>query len=143
MPQQRAFFLKLMEMGVDIPVIIRRSYPSLPATTPGRTGAVDNESPQEAPGGNRLSVFQLYAATDTGALLVDGLGDGIWLDAPEITPENISSTAFGILQATRSRISRTEYRSEEHTSELQSLMRSSYAVFCLKKKTKIQYTNST
>src|SRR3546814_1581752 len=31
-------------------------------------------------------------------------------------------------------------RSEEHTSELQSLMRSSYAVFCLKKK-KIQYTN--
>src|SRR3546814_2292005 len=29
-------------------------------------------------------------------------------------------------------------RSEEHTSELQSLMRISYAVFCLKKKTKIQ-----
>src|SRR3546814_4960320 len=27
------------------------------------------------------------------------------------------------------------YRSEEHTSELQSLMRRSYAVFCLKKKT--------
>src|SRR3546814_8249556 len=31
-------------------------------------------------------------------------------------------------------------RSEEHTSELQSLMRSSYAVFCLKKKTKITIT---
>src|SRR3546814_4288775 len=29
-------------------------------------------------------------------------------------------------------------RSEEHTSELQSLMRSSYAVFCLKKKKKIK-----
>src|SRR3546814_3139816 len=29
------------------------------------------------------------------------------------------------------------YRSEEHTSELQSLMRISYAVFCLKKKKKI------
>src|SRR3546814_14320803 len=29
-----------------------------------------------------------------------------------------------------------EHRSEEHTSELQSLMRISYAVFCLKKKTK-------
>src|SRR3546814_6392193 len=29
-------------------------------------------------------------------------------------------------------------RSEEHTSELQSLMRSSYAVFCLKNKTQIQ-----
>src|SRR3546814_5673894 len=31
-------------------------------------------------------------------------------------------------------------RSEEHTSELQSLMRSSYAVFCLKKKTNKQHT---
>src|SRR3546814_5280771 len=30
-------------------------------------------------------------------------------------------------------------RSEEHTSELQSLMRISYAVFCLKKKKKILY----
>src|SRR3546814_4615914 len=29
-----------------------------------------------------------------------------------------------------------DYRSEEHTSELQSLMRISYAVFCLKKKKK-------
>src|SRR3546814_4564265 len=34
-------------------------------------------------------------------------------------------------------------RSEEHTSELQSLMRISYAVFCLKKKNYIQYTFST
>src|SRR3546814_6084986 len=31
-------------------------------------------------------------------------------------------------------------RSEENTSELQSLMRISYAVFCLKKKTKTKYT---
>src|SRR3546814_2443593 len=35
---------------------------------------------------------------------------------------------------------RTEPRSEEHTSELQSLMRISYAVFCLKKKKQIQNT---
>src|SRR3546814_9558762 len=34
------------------------------------------------------------------------------------------------------------WRSEEHTSELQSLMRISYAVFCLKKKKKQQYTKS-
>src|SRR3546814_7347461 len=33
-------------------------------------------------------------------------------------------------------------RSEEHTSELQSLMRSSYAVFCLKKKTHTTNTKS-
>src|SRR3546814_1220253 len=32
-----------------------------------------------------------------------------------------------------------EERSEEHTSELQSLMRISYAVFCLKKKTEEHY----
>src|SRR3546814_1149499 len=32
-----------------------------------------------------------------------------------------------------------ETRSEEHTSELQSLMRISYAVFCLKKKNKLTY----
>src|SRR3546814_3870811 len=35
------------------------------------------------------------------------------------------------------------HRSEEHTSELQSLMRISYAVFCLKKKKKLPYKNST
>src|SRR3546814_7962303 len=36
---------------------------------------------------------------------------------------------------------RSRYRSEEHTSELQSLMRISYAVFCLKKKTKKRTNN--
>src|SRR3546814_1597471 len=35
------------------------------------------------------------------------------------------------------------WRSEEHTSELQSLMRISYAVFCLKKKTHPTTTNHT
>src|SRR3546814_7099272 len=34
-------------------------------------------------------------------------------------------------------------RSEEHTSELQSLMRISYAVFCLKKKQKQQHKQNT
>src|SRR3546814_9910574 len=36
-----------------------------------------------------------------------------------------------------------EARSEEHTSELQSLMRISYAVFCLKKKNKQKTNNKT
>src|SRR3546814_2740626 len=35
------------------------------------------------------------------------------------------------------------YRSEEHTSELESLMRISYAVFCLKKKKDTEYNNNT
>src|SRR3546814_6101928 len=39
--------------------------------------------------------------------------------------------------------SQTKPRSEEHTSELQSLMRISYAVFCLKKKKKQQITTNT
>src|SRR3546814_8209310 len=38
---------------------------------------------------------------------------------------------------------RCRFRSEEHTSELQSLMRIAYAVFCLKKKTNNHYTSST
>src|SRR3546814_1015297 len=42
----------------------------------------------------------------------------------------------GIADAARDRAERSPARSEEHTSELQSLMRISYAVFCLKKKTK-------
>src|SRR3546814_5725727 len=41
----------------------------------------------------------------------------------------------------RCRWDRFPIRSEEHTSELQSLMRISYAVFCLKKKTKLKKTN--
>src|SRR3546814_1091957 len=40
-------------------------------------------------------------------------------------------------------ISRFQRRSEEHTSELQSLMRTSYAVFCLKNKTNTNTTNPT
>src|SRR3546814_1617843 len=39
--------------------------------------------------------------------------------------------------------SRACMRSEEHTSELQSLMRISYAVFCLKKKTTLHIPNTT
>src|SRR3546814_4052861 len=38
------------------------------------------------------------------------------------------------VEVTRSKVRRVRMRSEEHTSELQSLMRLSYAVFCLKKK---------
>src|SRR3546814_10035994 len=37
----------------------------------------------------------------------------------------------------------SKQRSEEHTSELQSLMRISYAVFCLKKKTNSKYINTS
>src|SRR3546814_9277811 len=36
-------------------------------------------------------------------------------------------------------VARGQFRSEEHTSELQSLMRISYAVFCLKKKITLKH----
>src|SRR3546814_1463609 len=53
------------------------------------------------------------------------------------------STACSI-ERKRARVaSAASRRSEEHTSELQSLMRISYAVFCLKKKKKITYRKST
>src|SRR3546814_5970448 len=46
-------------------------------------------------------------------------------------------------QRLRQRCSMASRRSEEHTSELQSLMRTSYAVFCLKNKNKIYNKNKT
>src|SRR3546814_5257164 len=68
-----------------------------------------------------------------------GLDDGQARTLEEVGKE------FGV---TRERIRQIEsktlaklrhpHRSEEHTSELQSLMRSSYAVFCLKKKKKTE-----
>ena len=80
------------ELELEVPVIIKRSY---------AFGTQDSEL--------KTQNLQLYAATDLGALLVDGFGDGIWIDAPEVDTKTITSTAFGILQATRSRISKTEY----------------------------------
>ncbi|NLR78777.1 (E)-4-hydroxy-3-methylbut-2-enyl-diphosphate synthase [Chitinophaga eiseniae] len=54
----------------------------------------------------------IHHATEAGALLLDGFGDGIWLtnQAP-VTGEtaSLNNIAFGILQATRTRISKTEY----------------------------------
>src|SRR3546814_3223387 len=43
----------------------------------------------------------------------------------------------------RLRVRQQDHRSEEHTSELQSLMRISYAVFCLKKKNNKEHNKST
>src|SRR3546814_6803606 len=50
------------------------------------------------------------------------------LDGPDLDPLEGRAPALPVLVADQNQ------RSEEHTSELQSLMRISYAVFCLKKK---------
>jgi (E)-4-hydroxy-3-methylbut-2-enyl-diphosphate synthase len=86
MPEQRRVFAELMNEHADLPVIIARKY-----------GEISEDD------------FQLYAATDFGGLLVDGLGDGVFISAPSIPDKLVNQTAFNILQATRTRISKTEY----------------------------------
>src|SRR5690554_2284358 len=87
MAEQRRAFIELINNDVKCPVIVKRKYSDM-----------DSES------------FQLAAATDLGALQIDGLGDGIWLDAKKCGGHKVTlSTSFGILQASRSRISKTEY----------------------------------
>jgi len=87
MAEQRRVFIELMNQGLMQPVIIKRNYRDIPETR-----------------------LQLYASTDAGALLLDGMGDGIWIKAPGVASEkSINSLSFGILQATRTRISKTEY----------------------------------
>ena len=112
MADQRSFFFKMEELGLDVPVIIKRSYTFDEDTDNPPGYAVEENSISSANVSNltsHISDLQLYAATDLGALLVDGFGDGIWIEAPQIPTKIITSTAFGILQATRSRISKTEY----------------------------------
>jgi (E)-4-hydroxy-3-methylbut-2-enyl-diphosphate synthase len=87
MPEQRRLFVTLINKGCDVPVVIGRAYQNLTAEQ-----------------------LQLYAATDFGGLLVDGLGDGIFIAAENCGSDKmVNETAFNILQATRTRISKTEY----------------------------------
>lgn len=58
---------------------------------------------------NNLLQFQVNSAIDFGSLLIDGIGDAIWPVANNFTPETVNQTAFAILQATRARITRTEF----------------------------------
>jgi (E)-4-hydroxy-3-methylbut-2-enyl-diphosphate synthase len=82
----RRAFVALINANCDIPVVIKKRYDGL-----------DKDR------------FQLFSATDAGALLIDGLGDGIWLEANQVDAKTRNQVAFGILQATRTRISKTEY----------------------------------
>ena len=82
----RALVHKLTVEGIDAPVIIRRAY---------------NEPSVET--------LRIKAAADLGVLLIDGLVDGLWLENPSSSAEELNSIMFGILQATRARISKTEY----------------------------------
>jgi len=87
----RAAVNKLMNAGLQNPVIFRMCY-DIPKMTKAQ--------------------FQLTAAADLGALMIDGLTDGIWLDnsADSGKPfEWQAETSLAILQAARLRTSKTEY----------------------------------
>ena len=87
MAEQRQIFSKLLAQGCTVPIIIGRYYRNLP-----------------------IEDMQLYSATDLGSLLIDGFGDGVFLATEHCgTSKQVNQTAFGILQASRTRISKTEY----------------------------------
>jgi (E)-4-hydroxy-3-methylbut-2-enyl-diphosphate synthase len=108
MPAVRRMFIKFMELGIEAPVILFTES--------------DNTTTDE---------HLIHFATETGALLLDGMGDGICLSVTEevynqssgkmsnLSGRNylsnstieqfLNATSFGILQATRTRISKTEY----------------------------------
>lgn len=83
--QQRKVFDKLIDAGLRHPVIIKNSYFGM------------NEDD-----------LSLKAAADFTSLLVDGLGDGVWLES-DLGPVKDTTIAFAILQASRARVTQTEF----------------------------------
>jgi (E)-4-hydroxy-3-methylbut-2-enyl-diphosphate synthase len=87
MAEQRRLFCHLLHQDCQVPVITSRTYRNL-----------------------KPELLQFYAATDLGGLLIDGLGDGVFIRAINSGGDKmINETSFNILQATRTRISKTEY----------------------------------
>ena len=84
--EQRRIFNELTIKGFQQPVIIQREYKGL---------SFEN--------------LRLYSATDIGGLFIDGFGDGVWIKNIDISTKEINRVLFGILQAARVRISKTEY----------------------------------
>jgi (E)-4-hydroxy-3-methylbut-2-enyl-diphosphate synthase len=82
----RWFFQKLTEHGLTNPVLF--------STSPRNQQAED---------------YTINTAIDLGALFIDGMGDGIFVQKNNLSLNELNSVAFVILQATRTRISKTEY----------------------------------
>lgn len=53
--------------------------------------------------------LQVRAGADLGSLLLNGYGNGLWLEAPALDSKTVEATALGILQASRLRMSKTEF----------------------------------
>ena len=84
--ETRAAILRLRATSCQAPVILRRDY-------------------READ----LDRLRIAAAADLGVLLIDGIADGLLLTQGGHSTPDTDRLAFGILQATRRRMSRTEY----------------------------------
>ncbi|MFB6320375.1 (E)-4-hydroxy-3-methylbut-2-enyl-diphosphate synthase [Saccharicrinis sp. FJH54] len=82
----RSLRFRLLENGIKNPVVFKLSYAER-----------DKET------------FMLKAATDAGILFLDGLGDGLWLEDENQSPETLVQTAFSILQASRDRMTKPDY----------------------------------
>ena len=76
----------ILNMDDTVPVMVRRRY---------------DDASAEA--------VAVKAAADLGVLFLDGLADGIWIDAPHLAAEEVRDIELMILQASRVRFSRTEY----------------------------------
>src|SRR3546814_10766974 len=87
-------------------------------------------------------VDHLLSALDAGAeILVDRLGGGN--EGILVGLVHRDAARLQLVQQVGLHLGGRLVRSEEHTSELQSLMRISYAVFCLKKKKQKELSKAT
>ena len=87
--EQRALVHELMTEGIENPVVFAQAY---------------KHSQQEK------ADLQLEAAADLGALMMDGLTAGLWLmNDGDIAMQDLTDTAYAILQAGRLRMVKTEY----------------------------------
>ncbi len=111
MAEQRRFYFDLLNKGIENPVILKRTYKNI-----------------------NLDELRLFSSTDFGALLIDGFGDGVWAEVENLIDQEfpgegndsktyikkfvrtddsiekiVNRILFGILQAARTRISKTEY----------------------------------
>lgn len=92
---QRALVHEMMNAGINNPVIFAEMY--------------RHSNKEEGPVSGKEK-FQLESAADLGALMIDGLTDGVWLmNDGDLSLADIVDTEFGVLQAARLRMSRTEY----------------------------------
>ncbi len=97
--EQRALVHQMMIAGLENPVVFAQMYQF----------SVE-ESKENANEPSAKEQFQLSAAADMGALMIDGLTDGLWLmNHGNISQDDVEQTVFGILQAGRLRMVKTEY----------------------------------